>query len=265
MRPDDADLRLRPAGPEDAAVLAELFLSARDAAYPAMPRPVHPPEEVRAWLARRLGEDRAADRSVGGPVTEAWLAERAGDPVGYLLLEGDWLHSLYVRPGLTGQGIGSVLLDVAKGLRPDGFALWVFERNTGARRFYVRHGLWELEHTDGSANEERTPDLRMVWPGRDPVGYLRREVDRVDDELADALNRRAALTAAIQQHKEVPGHPGRDRRREAEIAARMARHAPALGADRLAVIMDAVISVSLDAADTQAGRPGGGPAGDGTE
>jgi chorismate mutase len=79
--------------------------------------------------------------------------------------------------------------------------------------------------------------------------YLRARVDEADDELAVLLARRAALTAAIQQFKEVPGHAGRDPDREAEIAARMARHAPGLGVDGLRRILHEIITVSLDAAD----------------
>jgi len=158
-QPDGApDLVLRPAAPEDADALAELATAARHAAVPAMPPPVHTPEEDRAWIGRQLAGER-----------EAWVAERDGGLVGYILLEPGWLHSIYVRPGLTGQGIGTTLLDLVKALRPDGFALWVFESNAGARRFYARHGLLELEHTDGSTNEERAPDLRMAWPGQGRV------------------------------------------------------------------------------------------------
>jgi GNAT superfamily N-acetyltransferase len=76
-----------------------------------------------------------------------------------------WLDHLFVRPDATGGGVGSTLLDLVKSLRPDGFSLWVFESNTGARRFYRRHGLAELERTDGSANEEKSPDIKMAWPG----------------------------------------------------------------------------------------------------
>ena len=79
--------------------------------------------------------------------------------------------------------------------------------------------------------------------------YLRSQVDEVDDELAVLLARRAALTSAIQRYKTVPGHAGRDPGREAEIAARMARHAPTLGEAGLRRIMHEVIGVSLDAAD----------------
>jgi GNAT superfamily N-acetyltransferase len=155
--PDEpvADLTLRPALPEDAAVLAELFLAAREAAYPAMPRPVHAAPAVHRWFHELLGSPR-----------ETWVAERDGRSVGYLVLDPAWLDSLYVRPDLTGRGIGSALLDLAKALRPDGFGLWVFESNAPARRFYERHGLLEVRRTDGRDNEERAPDIELTWPGR---------------------------------------------------------------------------------------------------
>ena len=88
----------------------------------------------------------------------------------------------------------------------------------------------------------------MAWLGTDPVSALRRRVDAVDEELASILDRRALLTALIQGQKEVPGHEGRDPRREAEIATRMAQAAPHLGQDRIGRIMHVVITESLDAA-----------------
>lgn len=236
----DLDLVVRPATADEAPVLAELYLTARAAAFPAMPRPVHPPEAVRAWFAERLGAERSADR-------EHWVAERDAEVVGFLVLTPEWLDSLYVHPALTGQGIGSVLLDLAKGLRPDGFGLWVFESNEQARRFYARHGLVEVERTDGSDNEEQAPDVRMVWPGA--VADLRRRIDQVDDRLAALLEERAGITAEIQRLKQVPGHAGRDAAREAEIVERMARRAPNLGPERLGRIMHTVITASLDATE----------------
>jgi chorismate mutase len=202
-----------------------------------MPASVHPPEENRAYWAG------AVDRS------EVWVAEQDAGVVGYAAVTGDWLDGLYVHPDAQGQGIGTALLEVVKAARPGGFCLWVFETNLAARRLYERRGLLTLEHTDGADNEERAPDLRMAWPGADPVGFLRRQVDAVDDELAGLLARRAALTAAIQPLKPVAGHAGRDTDREAEIAARMAARAPALGAERLRRIMHEVISTSLDVAE----------------
>ena len=235
---DLSSVTLRPGTPADQDALAALATDARRAAVPLMPPSVHTPEEDRAWIGRQLAGER-----------ETWVAEAGGDLVGYLVLEPEWLHSLYVRPDLAGQGLGAFLLDFVKGLRPDGFGLWVFETNEPARRFYRRHGLVEVRRTDGSGNEEHAPDVEMAWLGQDPVRELRRRIDLVDDELAELLDRRAALTALVQARKEVPGHAGRDRDREDAIVRRMAGRAPRLGSERLRRIMHAVITESLDAAE----------------
>lgn len=241
------DLSLRPATGEDADALARMHLDAREAAYPAMPAGVHPPHEVQHWFRQVL---RVEPRTLPMPAErETWVAERDGALVGYLVLDPAWLDSLYVRPDLTGQGIGSVLLDLAKSLRPGGFGLWVFESNVRAQEFYRRHGLHEVRRTDGSGNEEQAPDIEMAWLGVDPIAAVRGRIDALDDQLAELLNERAALTALAQRLKPVAGHAGRDRDREAEIVARMAARAPDLGEAAVARIMHAVISASLDAAE----------------
>lgn len=153
--PGAEEVLLRPATPEDLPALAEVHLRARAAAYPAMPRGVRPAEQVRSWVG-------SWDLSI----REVWLAQTPGsDTAGYAMLHHDWLDDLYVDPHAQGRGVGTALLEVAKARRPGGFSLWVFESNEPARRFYAGRGLVELEHTDGSANEEAAPDLRMAWPG----------------------------------------------------------------------------------------------------
>lgn len=228
-------LTVRPAEVADAEAMADLYTAARIAAVPQMPPALHTNAEDRAWLVGRLAN----------PDHQGWVAEDADGLVGYALFTETWLEHLFVRPDRTGTGIGGVLLELVKSLRPRGFALWVFETNGGARRFYARHGLLELERTDGAANEEKAPDIRMAWPGESPLVFLRSLIDEVDDELAHVLARRAALTAAVQRHKTDAGLTGRDPSRERAIAERMARHAPALGADRLTRILDAIITESL--------------------
>lgn len=229
------DLQLRPAVPDDLGPIADLFLASRSAAVPAMP-PVADAVGARAWVT---GWDLAE--------REVWIASDEAGLAAFASMEGSWLGALYVAPDRARSGIGSVMLNLVKSLRPGGFALWVFESNTPARALYARHGLVELEHTDGSDNMERSPDLRMAWPGSDPVAYFRSEIDEVDRLLAVLLARRAALTAAVQPHKAVPGHAGRDAEREREIAERMSVHAPGLGPDAMSRIMDTVIAESLDA------------------
>jgi chorismate mutase/GNAT superfamily N-acetyltransferase len=230
------ELLIRPAEPADAPAMAEVHVGAREANVGSMPPMVHDREATHRWLAERLERG-----------SEGWVAERGGTVVGYLVLTRDWLDDLFLLPDACGQGIGTTLLDVAKSRRPDGFQLWVFATNTGARRFYARRGLVELETTDGSDNAERAPDVRLAWPGQDPLAFLRRQIDEVDEGIAGLLARRLALTAAVQRHKPVGGQAGRDPGREREIAERMAGHAPELGVERLQRIVHTIITESLEA------------------
>lgn len=158
-------MNLRPAAPDDAEAVARLYLAARVAAVPGVPSSVHPPADVLAWMAGRVvrGDD-------------VWVAEREGRVVGLLVLEPGWIDQLYVDPALTGQGIGSALLELAKRRQPGGLQLWTFESNEGAQRFYERHGFQAAERTDGAGNEERAPDIRYAWrPPSDPL-----DVDPLD-------------------------------------------------------------------------------------
>lgn len=233
-RPDD--LTLRPATEEDVDPVADILWTSRLECYPAMPTSLHTAEEGPAFITERLAE------------SEVWVAELGGTVIGFAIVDGDWLHSLYVHPRAAGLGVGTALIELVKGLRPDGFALWVFESNEPARRLYRSLGFVELEHTDGSTNEERERDLRMAWTGRDPVAYLRGAIDGVDDELACLVSRRAALTAAMQSHKATPGHVGRDRDRELEIAQRLAEKTPEIDVEAWQRILEALITIGLDAA-----------------
>ena len=147
----EPDLLLRPATPSDAEAVAEVHLRARTAA--PMPAAVHTDAEVRAWLASRL--DGSGD--------EVWVAEVAGEVVGYARFTRIWLDDLYVDPEHAGRGVGTALLDLVKARHPAGFGLWVFVSNAPALAFYVAQGLVEEERTDGSGNEEKAPDVRMSW------------------------------------------------------------------------------------------------------
>lgn len=155
MTPTDlgGDVTVRLGIPDDAPVLADLYSDARRAAIPQMPPAMHTDEEHRAYYGRQLTEDEIT----------AWVAESGGEPLGFALCTPTFLDGLYVRPDLTGQGIGSLLLDVVEATHPDGYELWVFESNTGAQRLYERRGLTVVERTDGAGNEEKAPDLRMAW------------------------------------------------------------------------------------------------------
>jgi GNAT superfamily N-acetyltransferase len=111
---------------------------------------LHTLDEHRQWVGRQRAEH------------EGWVWDEGGIR-GFIVLTEDELMYLYLDVGWTGHGIGSALLDHAKHRRPDGFTLWTFQLNEGARRFYERHGLVPIEFTDGEGNEEKTPDVRYEW------------------------------------------------------------------------------------------------------
>jgi ribosomal protein S18 acetylase RimI-like enzyme len=141
---------VRRARADDAGAIAEVFIASR-AGMTYLPAP--PSDDAfRDFIA---GEIMRRD--------EVWVSEQEGRVVGFLTLESDLLDHLYVRPDDQGGGIGSELLDLAKSRRPQGFRLWVFQRNEGARRFYERHGLELTRLTEGRDNMEREPDALYAW------------------------------------------------------------------------------------------------------
>lgn len=144
------DLLIRRAEAEDAPRLARIHLDAR---LEAMPPTIHPEHEVVEWVTGNIDRD------------EVWVAEVDGQPAAYLRLTEAFLDDLYVHPDHKRAGIGTALLELAMARMPGGFQLWVFEMNQPARAFYARHGLVEVERTDGADNEEKMPDIRMEWSG----------------------------------------------------------------------------------------------------
>jgi len=144
-------IRIRQCHPTDAPAIADVFLTARAACLPWLPK-VHADADVRAWIANVL---------VHRPQT--WVAELADRVVGFAALGEDHLDHLYVHPDHQSRGVGTALLQHVICHRPNCLKLWVFQQNEQARRFYEHHGFVLLHQTDGAANEERTPDALYGW------------------------------------------------------------------------------------------------------
>ena len=148
------DFTLRRARPEDAAAIAETHLASRRHGLPYLPE-VHTDAETHQWVA-----------AVMLPQQEVWVAEIAGEVAGFAALHEGWLEHLYIAPEHQERGLGSALLDVAMSRSPGGLQLYAFQRNERARRFYEGRGFLAEWFGDGSANEEREPDVRYRWPGQ---------------------------------------------------------------------------------------------------
>src|SRR5579859_2559623 len=141
---------IRQAGPQDVDGIAAVFTRSF-ATLDFLPQ-LHTPEQHHAFLGGRVLAEQ-----------EVWVAESDGRILGFLALDGDLCTFLYVDPDEHGNGVGSALFAEAQHARPDGFRFWVFQQNENARRFYANRGCTVIELTDGSRNEERTPDALYEW------------------------------------------------------------------------------------------------------
>jgi 8-oxo-dGTP pyrophosphatase MutT (NUDIX family)/GNAT superfamily N-acetyltransferase len=143
---------LRAATTDDAPGIAECYLASFNAALPGVVRP-HTDHEVRDWIGTVMIPQQQVTVAV----------HRLGMIVGFCASRPGRLEQLYIDPAWQSRGIGTVLLHEVKQKQPDGFSLWTFQQNENARRFYEQQGFVAVEFTNGSQNEERTPDVRYQW------------------------------------------------------------------------------------------------------
>ena len=146
-----ARVSLRAATSADAPGIADVYLASRKAFLSFAPL-AHPDDEVRRWIATTLV-----------PAGNVVVAEEAARVVGMVATSAadgvSWIDHLYLHPELTGRGIGTQLLARALEGLPPPVRLYTFQANTGARRFYERHGFRAISFGDGSGNEEGCPDV----------------------------------------------------------------------------------------------------------
>ena len=152
---------IRPATPKDAQRLAEIHVSAWQAAYRGQLDDEYldglKVDDRLEQHRRSLQEERGDWRT--------WLAEDGGRVVGFAVTgpseDADAerstaeVYAIYLEPDRVGTGLGRDLFDHAvTDLRERGFdaiTLWVLETNERARRFYEAAG-WR---PDGTITSER--------------------------------------------------------------------------------------------------------------
>ena len=165
-------VRCRAATRDDADAIADLHAASWRATYRGSMRDAYLDGDVagerRALWRERLGAPSASQHVV--------VAEDAGEVLGFACAYGaadpTWgteLDNLHVGRAAQSRGIGARLLRAtarwARAAHADaGLYLWVVDRNTGARRFYERHGARDAggdhwQAPDGSA----IPVRRCVW------------------------------------------------------------------------------------------------------
>jgi GNAT superfamily N-acetyltransferase len=148
-------VELRAATLGDAGPVAVVYLHSRKELVVCAPL-VHSDEAVHEWVRRQLIPAGTTTVAVVDGLVAGLLAVSQGADSG-------WIDQLYVLPAWVERGIGTRLLELARReLRPP-IRLYTFQANERARRFYERRGFRAIAFGDGSANEEKYPDILYEW------------------------------------------------------------------------------------------------------
>ena len=158
MAADDPDARVtvRDAAAADAAAVAAIGQVAFPRTYGGLFHPAIVAAVVEQTYTREAVE-RSIRASEADPDAHFLVAERGGEVVGYAdytARPDPELHRIYVDPAATGGGIGGVLLAELHRRLPPGasYVVMVAAANTGAIRFYERHGFECVAEVDGLAH-----------------------------------------------------------------------------------------------------------------
>jgi putative acetyltransferase len=125
------ELVIRPMQPADLQETLDIWVTAWQAAYPAIDFNAR-----RGWTVDRIAElERTGSRSV--------IVLKDGRIVGAMVVNPDtgYLDQIVVALGMQGTGIAERLLAEARRLSPTKLDLHVNQDNARAIRFYEKHGF----------------------------------------------------------------------------------------------------------------------------
>ncbi|GGJ76094.1 N-acetyltransferase [Pilimelia anulata] len=183
---DPDPVRIRPAGPADAAALHRLAALTFPLACP----PRCAPAAIAAFVVAHLGVDSFA-RYLADPARDLLLAEAGGAPAGYtMLVHGEpadpdvvaaltarpttELSKCYVHPDHIGGGVAAALVgeSLAAARRRGSAAVWlgVNRENARANRFYDKCGFAVVGHKRFRVGDEIEDDFvrELVLPPGTP-------------------------------------------------------------------------------------------------
>lgn len=110
----------------------------------------HPIEEQHAHFVEQVV-----------PCSKVRVALAGTEVVAFMASTPQSISQLYVAVANIGQGIGSVLVELAKSESEGSLWLYTFAQNTNARRFYERHGFVEKERE--SENMWKLEAIKYCW------------------------------------------------------------------------------------------------------
>ena len=143
-------MNIRKAEPKDLSRIAEILVFVKRVNYrPIFQNDAYSFGELQVL---KVAEEYAAPEILGN----IWVYDD-GIVKGLLHLEGEEIRELYVDHFFQGQGVGAALIEFAIERHAARF-LWALEKNTGALRFYARHGFTP---TGERQFEEGTPEYLL--------------------------------------------------------------------------------------------------------
>lgn len=154
-------LTLRPAQPEDEALIFRIFVASKALEFDGMPLP----QFQKDFLLKQQHVSQLYNWRHLYPSLEQWIIESDGEPVGRLIFSNlpdqIILHDLAMLPGRLGVGGGRIVIkDVifAEAIRCGKIARASVAAYNPARRLYARLGVTELPpHPPGS------PMIPLEW------------------------------------------------------------------------------------------------------
>ena len=94
---------------------------------------------------------------------QIWVYGTGKEIRGFMAMDKDLIDRLYVDPAYQRSGVGSLFINYAKELRPDGLILKTHQQNKRARAFYEKRGFRSVGF-GVSPPPESMPDVEYRWP-----------------------------------------------------------------------------------------------------
>ena len=144
-----ANTLVRPMKPQEAAQTAKMLHGSAEVAY----RDInwhHSKEEIVSWFTSSLDQWESI-----------WICQSGDQICGVLCLQPGFVDQLFIHVDWQGKGLGAALIERAKLIYPEGFWLYVFQKNTSAIAFYEKQGL--IQGEAGVSPNEGEKDFKYHW------------------------------------------------------------------------------------------------------
>lgn len=147
-----SELSYRPGGEGDFPALTEVWHRSVLASHDFLT-----PDQIEGYRRRLPDEFLPA-------VEEIVIAERDGEPVGFIGMNGEEIEMLFVVPESHGTGVGRGLIDLVAEKR-NRLTLEVNEQNPKAHAFYLHLGFRDAGRTKLDPDGNPFPMIRMERAG----------------------------------------------------------------------------------------------------